>query len=209
MTITLSAHWQLLVESHDIDWSQAKAAYDQIVASYGEPQRYYHTLAHLQHFVDQLLPISEISDEVWFALYYHDIVYKIGRKDNERKSAALATEVLGRWQLPIDFIDRVEKLIIATQTHQCEQSDEQACLFLDGDMAILGSTLPDYLNYAAQVRQEHHRFPDFLYNRGRGKFLQQTLDCERIFLSDHFYRLYESQARDNIAAELANLGCKS
>lgn len=206
MTVDLEQHWTELLDSVQLSSHSTTAAFEQIIKAYQEPQRVYHTLAHLQHFIDELQSLPQIQAQTWFALYYHDIVYKPGSKSNEKKSADIATKHMQSWGMSSTFTDRVSQLILATKTHKVEVDDTEACLFLDADMAILGSSQPVYLEYADAIRKEHRMYPDFLYNKGRKTFLKQTLASERLYLSDHFYRLYEQQARDNIATELNTLG---
>lgn len=209
MTIDLTQHWQQLTKAVDISSEQQIVAFEDICTHYSEPHRVYHTLTHLKHFIESLEQVGELSAEVYFALYYHDVIYKPGNKANEQQSAALATKVLTQWQLDPTFISRVSELILMTESHKCDSADSEACLFLDADMAILGSPLDTYLKYADKVRREFRRYPNFIYNKGRTDFLRQTLKSERIFLSEHFHQRFEQQARSNIAAELQMLEGKN
>lgn len=96
-------------------------------------------------------------------------------------------------------------LIMTTQNHQADLGDVELKLFLDADMAILGSSSERYQEYCQQIRKEHANIPGFLFSQGRSQFLKLTIKQEQIFLSDYFREQYELNARKNIERELENL----
>lgn len=192
-------------------YTQQTAGIDQywheIETAYKGPKRYYHNLTHLEQLFQQLLPLkAEITDwdTLLFSLFYHDIVYKVRRQDNEEKSAELAQERLQALSYPPERIERCVAQIIATKSHTLS-SDADTNLFTDADLAVLGQDWPTYHSYAQQVRREYAIYPDLLYKPGRRKVLQHFLDMERIFKTAHFYDLYEQKARTNLSQELAEL----
>lgn len=80
---------------------------------------------------------------VEFALFYHDIIYKVTRKDNEERSAIFAVERLkqlqeaGKSDLRLNNIStRCEKMILTTKTHTISD-DNDTNLFTDADLSIL------------------------------------------------------------------------
>lgn len=176
----------------------------EIETAYSHPKRHYHTLQHLENLLTQLQEVKpQISDwdTVLFALYYHDIVYKATRKDNEEKSAELARKRLEELQYPADKIARCVAHILATKTHALSE-DTDTNLFTDADLGILGADTQTYMRYAAQVRQEYAIYPDFMYNPGRKKVLQHFLRMEHIFKTEYFREKLEGQARRNMELEL-------
>ena len=77
--------------------------FDNLCASYSEPQRRYHTLTHLTALFDCLeLHGDEIGEpaRLAFATWYHDIVYDPRRSDNEARSAQLARDELAALAWP-------------------------------------------------------------------------------------------------------------
>lgn len=192
-------------------YTQDAALVDQywleIEKAYGGKKRHYHNLNHLEQLWQQLLPLkAKIADweTLLFSLFYHDIVYKVRRQDNEEKSAELAQERLQALSYPPDRIERCVAQIIATKSHTLS-TDADTNLFTDADLAILGQDWPTYHTYALQVRREYAIYPDLLYKPGRRKVLQHFLNMERIFKTSHFYDLYEQKARSNLSRELAEL----
>jgi predicted metal-dependent HD superfamily phosphohydrolase len=93
---------------------------------------------------------------------------------------------------------------MATKDHQAG-SDKGTLYLLDFDLAILGENLQTYAEYVQKIRAEYALYPDFLYNRGRKKVLQHFLDRDTIFKTREFIDNYESQARENLKAELKEL----
>lgn len=178
----------------------------EVADQYTAKGRHYHNFDHLADVLEQLQPV--ISDDnanvMVLATIYHDIIYSITAKDNEERSAALAVERLAVLQVPATTIKEVELCILATKHHQ-PTGNTVADLFTDADMSILGRNEDTYATYARNVRKEYSLYPDLLYNPGRKKVLQSFLAMDRIFKTEHFYALYEQQARQNVAWEITTL----
>lgn len=203
--MSLQNRWTQLMAHFSLDFNQTETQFAAITQAHSEKHRVYHNLTHLAHFFDELDQVPSVSPEMLLAVWYHDFVYKPGSKNNEHKSAKIAVKTLNQLGIDAAVGHRVAELIEATQSHQNGRDDIQISYFLDGDMAILGSPTEQYRQYAAAIRQEHRKYPDFLYKLGRKKFLQQTLAGEHIFLTESFQQRYEQQARRNLQAEWVGL----
>lgn len=201
----LRPRWDALLERCGADPSAAAELYGALVAAYAEPQRAYHTLDHVAHLLAEVdaVPLADAAAE--WAAWYHDIVYRPGAADNETRSAAQARQVLRQLGFDAALGPRVAQLIEATRAHTGDPDDSTLNLFLDADLAILGAAPDDYAAYAAAIRQEHRHLPEFLYRRGRKRFIEGLLGRERIFLTMHFAGHYERPARANLGRELAAL----
>jgi len=147
---------------------------------------------------------SEVQnlDVLEFSIFYHDIVYKASRSDNEQQSAELFKKRLSKTSFP--FIQNCENQILATKKH-LTSSDHDTNILLDLDLSILGQSQELYTQYAADIREEYKVYPDFLYNKGRIKVLNHFLGLESIFKTEHFIATYERQARRNLLIELNKL----
>ena len=146
--------------------------------------------------------------EVLLAVVFHDAIYVAGAKDNEERSAELATREVQR-AFASDGIQvaRVAELIRLTARHGTltpADVDAEAALFLDCDMAILGSSPASFAQYDAQIREEYSSVPAPLYASGRRRFLQRLLDAPRIFLSEFFHLRLDEAARANLRRALAH-----
>lgn len=211
----LEARWRNLLKSYQIDQQVGIPLFQEILAAYSEPHRHYHNLSHLNHMFQELEtyevdscevgPASRVTNEMLWAVWYHDFIYKPGASSNEKKSAIKAKESMRKLKIQQASIDKVIELIITTENHQSNSDCINTQLFLDADMAVLGTDQANYLRYCEAIRQEHSGIPDFLFNRGRKQFLISVLKQETIFVSSYFGEKYELKARTNIEAELSQL----
>ncbi len=175
----------------------------EIEKNYSGKKRYYHNLQHLEHLLAQLQPLQQTIenwDTVLFTLFYHDIIYLAHRSDNEAKSAALAQQRLQQAGVSESIINCCTAQILATKNH-LQATDPDTNYFTDADLSILGQSWEVYETYYKNVRKEYAIYPDFLYNPGRKKVLQHFLSIDRIFKTNHFYRLLETPARENLQRE--------
>lgn len=176
-----------------------------LVAAYGEPHRAYHRLEHVAHLLAELGTVPVSDPAVAWAAWFHDVVYVPGRPDNEARSAARAREALAALGLT-HLAPRVDALVLATRDHAAPPGDEEAALFLDADLAILGAAPSAYRAYADAVRAEFRAIPRLLFERGRRRFLAAQLARPAVFRTPHFRARHERQARENLAGELVRLG---
>ena len=193
-----------LLSGYVADQAMAQTLWEEIVQAYGSKKRHYHNLAHLAHLYIQFLDVKTLLkdwDGALFALFYHDVVYKVHKTDNEEKSAELAVKRLKQLGAPLAVIDQCQALILATKNH-VNSTDSDVNLFTDADLSILGTDWEVYVDYAQKIRREYAVYPDLLYLPARKKVLKHFLDMERIFKTDFFFERYEKTARENLALEL-------
>lgn len=177
------------------NWSDLEKAYS-------GKSRHYHNLTHIsdmvecfETYVDQL----QFPNEVLFAVFYHDYIYKSSRKDNELKSAEFALSILPE---NISFDKQfVFDAIYATQLH-AHNTIEDINWLIDFDLKVLARDWDDYQIYLEQIRKEYRIYPDFLYKPGRAKALKHFLENDFIYQTAEFRKLYEDKARFNIEKEI-------
>ena len=66
--------------------------HQRLIDAYAEPQRHYHTLAHIQHCLgmfDQCKSLLANPEAVELAIWFHDAIYVPSACDNEALSAEL------------------------------------------------------------------------------------------------------------------------
>ena len=171
--------------------------------AYSRKLRHYHNLNHVSEMMDcydLYRSHLENPNEVLFAIFYHDIIYKVTRKDNELKSAQFAVAIL-----PDDSKlnkELVYDMICATQHHQ-HNINEDINWLIDFDLKVLSKDWWAYKIYFEQIRKEYKIYPNFLYNPGRKKALEHFLKNEIIFQTAEFRNKYETQARENILSEIS------
>lgn len=181
--------------------------WEEIESQYNGTGRYYHNMKHLESLLIQLTEISSTVadwDAVLFAVFYHDIVYDVQRTDNEEQSAVIAGLRMEYIGVPPERITNCKQIILATRSHQYDRG-EDVNLFTDADLSILGQDPQLYDIYCDHVRNEYACFPDAIYMPARKKVLENFLQMNRIFKTDHFHIKFEIPARQNLQSEIDRL----
>lgn len=184
----------------------------ELTALYQAPDRHYHSIRHIQALLGLLdahraaLADPEAVDA---AIWFHDAIYDSRRKDNETASAALAADKL-RGHVDDARLARIVAMIEATATHQVPDIENQsarqdATLFLDMDLSILGAPAEAFDAYEAAVRREYGWVSEADWRAGRAAVLRNFLARQHIFYSDIFTTLFEAQARANMERSLKAL----
>ena len=84
--MTLEETFRWLVGRYTDDSRVVDQLWNELETKYSARGRHYHTLQHLKNMLGHILTWkSELSnyDSILFALYYHDAVYNVLRKNNE------------------------------------------------------------------------------------------------------------------------------
>ena len=181
--------------------------YTELVKHYSEKGRFYHNLDHLNFLLQQILPLADLIkdlDMVLFAVYYHDVVYSVLRKDNEEKSTLFAEKRLNTLNVKTNRIERCNKHILATKAHQVSD-DSDTNFFTDADLAVLGQDWSAYKIYIEGVRKEYWIYPDIIYKPGRRKVVEHFLRMDKIYKTEPFFVKFENRARLNLKRELEEL----
>ncbi|MER7934151.1 MULTISPECIES: hypothetical protein [unclassified Streptomyces] len=173
-----------------------------------EPQRRYHTTAHLTAVLDHVDVLAEHADEpdlVRLAAWFHDAVYLPDRSENEERSARLAERALAEAGVPAAGTAEVARLVRLTVTHDPAPGDRNGEVLCDADLAILAAPPAAYAAYTAEVREEYHFVPGDAFRTGRSAILRQLLGLPRLFRTPYGRSRWEPTARYNLAAELEML----
>ncbi|MEU1486394.1 hypothetical protein [Streptomyces sp. NPDC005752] len=178
---------------------------DALLARWAEPQRRYHTTAHLTQVLDHVDTLAGHASDpelVRLAVWFHDAVYRPDRSENEERSAALAERALPEAGVPDAATAEVARLVRLTVTHDPADGDTNGEVLCDADLAILAAAPKEYAAYAAQVREEYGFVPDDAFREGRSAVLRQLLALPRLFRTPHGAREWEPRARQNLTTEL-------
>lgn len=184
-----------------------EALYHELIVRYSEPHRKYHTTRHLDECFSKLHEVQTGAihrQEIVLALWFHDAVYDLRRKDNEEKSAESARSAAFRSGVANAAAERVHALIMATR-HNATPDDPDAKWLVDIDLSILGAGAERFDEYERQVREECAWVPEFLYRSERRKILKSFIARPRTFNTEHFFRTHEAHARANIERSLRQL----
>ncbi len=179
-----------------------------LITKYSEKHRAYHNLSHISLLLASAAEFRKKfadSESVRLAIWFHDVIYEPQSANNEAESAALAVESLAELGFPKEKIEKVERMILATQKHDAANLDWDGRMFLDLDLKILSIYPSAYKKYAQAIRAEYSFVPENLYRRERCKILQRFLQREFIYYTDEMRKTYEESARRNIANEIKDL----
>jgi len=145
----LKTNWTELVQRYSEDSTLAENLFADLVKRYSQPNRHYHNLTHIHAMlvkVDEHAVRLADADALRFAVWFHDVIYKPIRKDNEEKSAAFAERMLPLLNFPADRIRRVKELILRTKDHtlQLPSDDHDTRFLVDCDLMILDTDREGY-----------------------------------------------------------------
>jgi predicted metal-dependent HD superfamily phosphohydrolase len=203
---SLKLRWENLLLKFKIEQQTAQKLFADLSNFYSRPERHYHTLDHIQHFlaaVDALSAKAKNLEAIEFAAWFHDLIYDAKAKDNEEKSADYAETTLSNLELPKEVIDKVTRLILKTKTHQITEDDDiDTKIMLDADLAILGAEDNAYRRYTQAIRLEYAWVLDQDYCSGRTQFLQSLLKRQKIYQTEEMFEKIETKARQNIQQEI-------
>jgi predicted metal-dependent HD superfamily phosphohydrolase len=186
----------------------APAVGGRLLAGYDGPDRAYHDTRHLTEVlthVDALAAEAADADAVRLAAWFHDAVYDTHRPDNEERSALLAETALGQAGVDAARVAEVARLVRLTERHDPGPGDANGAVLCDADLAVLARDPHGYAAYAAAIRREYADVPDDSFRAGRAAILRALLDAPRLFRTATGAARWESTARANIAAEIAEL----
>ncbi|EGD04273.1 hypothetical protein B1M_12285 [Burkholderia sp. TJI49] len=200
------------------------AVWPLVERAYGEPQRFYHTLAHLAELFAHLAPYR--TEPLWpaieLAVWAHDIVYATtlpDYADNEARSAQWLASVTAElcseaWlHAHESHLSIAHALVLATKSHRLPDTfaaDPERLragrLFLDADLAILAAE-PDRLReYDRAIAREWAQDPDApspAFRAGRKQALEQLRAQSPLFRSTEFAPLTPIAQRNLDALILA------
>ena len=188
----------------------------ELAAAYATDDRHYHDLRHIETLLAMADACADdIADReaVEAAIWFHDAVYDTQREDNEARSAALAEAQLAGMASD-ERIARIAAMIRATAGHAMpdviDAAARQDCaLFLDMDLAILGSPEADFDAYEAAVRREYDWVTEPQWRQGRRAVLAAFLARPAIYSTARFRASLEAAARRNLARAIARLDAES
>lgn len=202
---TLRPKWNDLCQRLNIFNNQI--FFDDITNHYSETHRHYHTLNHINFCLQELEPVKNSlhnPETVELAIWFHDVIYDIGKNNNEEKSAKMAIQFCQKNNLSPEFTKQVEDHILATGDHTLSDNADTNYL-IDIDMSILGYSPDDIYKFEEQIYQEYST----IYNRkeyliGRLGFLSK-LKGYNIYKTEYFKNKYGQSSQDNITKTIKNL----
>ena len=182
---------------------QSECIYNKLNTLYCEPHRFYHTGEHIDlclRNMDSALDVLGQSDIVELAIWFHDVVYDTGSTDNEERSA-LWFQQFANGVLSEDIIDKVVNCINST-THRNMPQSAESQFMVDVDLSGFGQDWEGFIKDGEKVRQESSHLSNNAYISSQIKFMNNLLNREKIYSTNYFNSLLESNARENIGRQL-------
>ncbi|XP_019851634.1 PREDICTED: uncharacterized protein LOC105312645 isoform X2 [Amphimedon queenslandica] len=176
-----------------------------LYSRYGEPQRHYHTMEHIESMLELQDKHCEgkiqNNAEFQLAIFFHDVIYDPKAKDNEKQSADWAVKFINETTESLESSssltinpNNVYDMILLTETHKTPAHTEghnfgtnDEHFLLDLDMSILGQTWSVYARYAGNIRREYCHIPHSDYCQKRAEVLKSFLKVHRIYCTSEFH----------------------
>lgn len=134
-----------------------------IVSNYDEPYRFYHNWNHVIDLLTEAQKYNILSDELFLAIVFHDIIYDPKANDNEEKSAELFYSLIQN--------DIVRQAILDTKSHiPTNEISKQLCQL---DLNILYSNFKDFVDYEDKIFKEFQFIDYKTYKENRINFLEK------------------------------------
>ena len=169
----------------------------------------YHNLDHIHRMLNdaQMLCAAQnlpFTHELELAVWYHDVIYKPNRSDNEYNSALLFEVIAETTNEDVD-VEVVSNLINLTAKHSqsLELNNDYEMIMLDADVLSLGSHNRLYLINSENIRKEYDHLSDVEFDLGRQNWLISLLTKDRLFYTEYAYNNFEASARINLKKELS------
>lgn len=148
--------------------------------------------------------MTEKSQVMEMALWFHDAVYDPQSTTNESDSADLAARCLTGAALAPAQVDQVRRLILCTQSHRPESSGDEA-LIIDIDLSILGRPAGRFWEFERGIAFEYSWVPPVTYAQKRSEILAGFLARPTLFLTPPFQKRFEAAARSNLTEAIQRL----
>jgi len=180
--------------------------YNMLVMFYNGPKRYYHTLKHILDMIKNYYQYYK-SNSVYnhsiiiFSIIFHDAIYT-EHINSEQASALLLFQCCDILGLAKSFKELVFRIILNTKHsgyNKLKQDLDRR--IVDLDLMVLASDKDEYNEYCKLIKMEYIHLGEYMYLKGRKKFLEKMLNRERIFYNDMFTNL-EIKAKNNMNEEL-------
>lgn len=147
-----------------------------LIKSWTEPHRHYHTLKHLYKIIDQIDrdrdKLSKLEyDMLRIAAIYHDIVY-LPREDKLNIEDSIEKFENDFPNLTFLYKETIVNIIYSTNFHDFKDEDKLLRMFNSYDMnGILKGSLEELIEDGDNVAKEYNLDPE-IYKINRIKFLE-------------------------------------
>lgn len=169
----------------------------ELLIRWSEPHRQYHGLGHLYNGLRAIEFLGGNKIEK-IAYQFHDIVHTCSTPLDEIASAKLAEKFLKNY-LNGEQIEEIQRLIMLTAHDGHPALEDQAGRRIrDADLSSLAADWEVFMHNNRGIRNEKPMLSDYDWATQQGKFINNMLGRERIFLTDTGHQTWEKGARENL-----------
>lgn len=129
------------------------------IERYNETHRYWHNLDHIKNMINDAKNRNILSDDLFLAIFFHDIIYNPKANNNEELSAELLCRYVDNRQ--------IKQAILDTKTHK--PTSELSRQLRDLDLSVLWSDYETFIDFENKIFKEY-QFVD--YNTYKEKRLE-------------------------------------
>lgn len=130
---------------------------------YNEEHRFYHNLDHIISMILSAMKQNILTDNLFLAIVFHDIIYDPKARDNEEKSAQLFLSYVRNFE--------VSDAILETKLHRPTTTlGKQLCTL---DLEILNSDFATFMDFEGKIFKEYQWVDFSIYKEKRVKILSK------------------------------------
>lgn len=137
------------------------------------------------------------------AVWFHDAIFDVHSRENERRSAELARECLAAAGWSAAAVATVERIVLDTEQHL--PSIPEARTVIDLDLASLGAEWSVFASNTAALRCEFSHVDEARFAAGQRRMCERFLGRDVIYHTD-WGQAFEAQARKNLKRCLSEHG---
>lgn len=175
----LHSQWQNLISQLGVPVDVSCVWWSELRDMYGlDPWRFYHNLRHVFDLV-HLAQMEAAPPPLLLAILFHDCVYQPQSKTNEDDSILVFRRFVNDISvIPKETGEMVETAIKLTKEHTGALASDLSSLdpwipiFLELDLAILGSAPERYREYSQAIRKEYQHVPEEIFREKRSELLE-------------------------------------
>ncbi len=144
--------------AHFAGYDNTDSVFDQLLAAYRTPGRYYHTIEHGLEVASTVQMLADTRpaadrDDLRLAAWVHDAHFEPDNDDNEERSALLAERLALQLAIGPERSRRVAELVHVS-SHTVRPADELEAMMCDADLATLAKPWEAYTADVANIRAE-------------------------------------------------------
>ncbi|MCX6771066.1 MAG: hypothetical protein NTX79_03350 [Candidatus Micrarchaeota archaeon] len=178
---------------------ELKMEYGEIAKAYSADGRFYHGMVHLHECLmayDRMSRKLGAYPAIEMAIFPHDEVLDLSRKDNEARSADCNDRFAQRHGIPKEIYEPVGKLILVTG-RSCEPKTDEEKLMRDIDISNLGGRWHIFISSNRRLKEEYANVPGSQQG-AENWFIRELASKGRIFETGYFQGRYGKRAMRNI-----------